>query len=282
MLGVSDLPEIILKGISAGVPPWLPWSKLAVPAMLGGLCLCLRATRPLWRFAFVLLVFQVALRASSWVLGAPWWQGLFGGRKAAFELAYLRAYIPDLGVAAAVVVALWAVKRRRADFFLAVGDLDAPIQPVPWLGIREGGSWRVFGSIFAVVAGLGVLIPTALSVHISPGDVGRAAPLLPAAVAFAAINALTEEIYFRASILATLQGVLGTGHALLLNAVFFGLAHYLYGSPSGFVGFLMTGFLAFLLGKSMLETKGLAWPWFIHFVPDVVIFASYCLLWVQP
>jgi hypothetical protein len=43
----------------------------------------------------------------------------------------------------------------------------------------------------------------------------------------------------------------------------------------------MTGFLAFLLGKSMLETRGLAWPWFIHFVPDVVIFASYAVLWVQ-
>ncbi len=41
----------------------------------------------------------------------------------------------------------------------------------------------------------------------------------------------------------------------------------------------MTGFLAWILGKSMLETRGLLWPWFIHFVPDVVIFASYAVLW---
>jgi hypothetical protein len=44
----------------------------------------------------------------------------------------------------------------------------------------------------------------------------------------------------------------------------------------------MTGFLAWLIGKSMLETGGFLWPWFIHFVPDVVVFASYALLRVQP
>jgi hypothetical protein len=31
----------------------------------------------------------------------------------------------------------------------------------------------------------------------------------------------------------------------------------------------------------MLETRGLAWSLFIRFVPDVVIFASYAILWVQ-
>jgi hypothetical protein len=67
----------------------------------------------------------------------------------------------------------------------------------------------------------------------------------------------------------------------LINAVFFGLAHYLYGSPPGVIGFLMTGFLAWLLGKSMLETKVLFWAWFIHFFADVIIFASYAISWVQ-
>jgi hypothetical protein len=30
----------------------------------------------------------------------------------------------------------------------------------------------------------------------------------------------------------------------------------------------------------MLETKGLLCPWIVHFVPDVVVFASYALLYV--
>ena len=43
----------------------------------------------------------------------------------------------------------------------------------------------------------------------------------------------------------------------------------------------MTAFLAWLIGKSILETKGLFWGWFIHFLPDVVIFASYAIAWYQ-
>jgi membrane protease YdiL (CAAX protease family) len=65
----------------------------------------------------------------------------------------------------------------------------------------------------------------------------------------------------------------------LINVAFFGLAHWLAGSPGGILGFAMTGFLAFLLGKAMLETKGFLWSWIIHFFPDVVIFFSYALVW---
>ena len=109
----------------------------------------------------------------------------------------------------------------------------------------------------------------------------RAVSLLPAVLLFAAVNAFTEEVYFRASFLSTLHEVIGRGHTLLISSVFFGLAHYLYGSPPGIPGALMTGFLAWLLGKAMLETGGLGWPWLIHFAPDVVVFASYAILWVQ-
>ena len=42
----------------------------------------------------------------------------------------------------------------------------------------------------------------------------------------------------------------------------------------------MTGFLAWLIGRSMLETRCMLWPWIIHFCPDVVVFA-YALLSVE-
>ncbi len=54
-------------------------------------------------------------------------------------------------------------------------------------------------------------------------------------------------------------------------AAFFGFAHY-YGMPNGIVGVLMAGVLGWLLGKSMLETRGLFWAWFIHFCQDILIF----------
>jgi hypothetical protein len=68
--------------------------------------------------------------------------------------------------------------------------------------------------------------------------------------------------------------------ALLLTAVFFGLPHH-YGFPPGIGGPILTGFLAWLLGKAMLETMGFPWRWVIHVAPDVVIFFSYALLMVQ-
>ena len=75
--------------------------------------------------------------------------------------------------------------------------------------------------------------------------------------------------------------MIGKTHTLLLTLVFFGLSHWLYGSPPGLVGFAMIGFLAWLMGRSMLETKGMLSPWIIHFSPDVVIFMSYALLFVK-
>lgn len=214
--------------------------------------------------------------------GLPGWPSLSGGPQASCALAHLGALVPDLGVAAVVIAGLWLLKRRRTHFFLAKGQVDAPIRPVPWLGIGKGDTWRAFAWIFAFAAGLAVLIPTALSIHVSSVVLARAAPLLPVAVVFAAINAFTKEVHFRATLLSTLHDVIGRSHALFVNIALFGLAHYLYGSPPGLIGFLLTGFLAFLFGKSMLETRGLAWSLFIRFVPDVVIFASYAILWVQP
>lgn len=177
----------------------------------------------------------------------------------------------------AVLLALGRRKGRREAFFLVKGDLDTPIVPVRWLGIRRSEPWRKYAFIFAAVAGFCVLFPTVLAMRPSEGALVRALPLLPAVVLFVAVNAFTEEVYFRASFLATLGEAIGKTQTLLVSVVFFGLAHYLYGSPPGIAGAAMTGFLAYLLGKAMLETRGLLAPWFIHFVPDVVIFASYAI-----
>jgi len=39
------------------------------------------------------------------------------------------------------------------------------------------------------------------------------------------------------------------------------------------IGVLMAGFLGWLLGKAMVETRGMFWPWCIHLVQDVLIFS---------
>jgi hypothetical protein len=279
MLLVSDLPDVVWHTFSGVVPTWLFWGKVGFLALFLGLCLVWKSIRPLWQYACIMFVFYLAFAASTWIGDTPWWQSRFAGEQPSFSIAYLGAYIRDVGVALIVIVGLWLIKKRRSAFFLVKGQLNAPIEPVRWLGIRQGESWRRFGWIFALVAGAVVLVPTMLGIRLSTGMLLRAVPMLPAAVIFAAINAFTEEIYFRTSLLSTLHEVIGTNNTLLINVFFFGIAHYLYGSPPGIVGFLMTGFLAWIMGKSILETKGLVWAWFIHFVPDVVIFVSYAMTW---
>jgi len=282
MLLVSDLPDIVWHHVGGGqAPGWLFWAKVGLLAVLAGAALATRAMRPLLPFASVILVFYIALGVTGLVRGTAWLQSAFNYEGVSFTRGYLALYVLDAIVALAVIAALWAWKRRRSDFFLAKGDVGAPIAPVRWLAIRPGESWRTFGWIFALVAGLVVMIPTALGMRPSAETLLRALPLLPAVLLFAAVNAFTEEVYFRASFLATLPDAVGRAHALLMTVVYFGLAHYLGGSPPGIIGVAMTGFLAYLLSKAMLETRGLLWAWFIHFVPDVVIFASYAVSFVQ-
>jgi len=281
ILLVSDLPDIIWYAVFGQVPSWLFVAKVGFLALFFALCFLWKTIRPLLPFAFVMLVFYSALVASEWVRTLAWWQGLVSDTEPSFLLGYLRPYVRDVAVTLVVIAALWIVKRRRSEFFFVKGQIDAPIGPIRWLGIRQGESWRKFGWIFALAAALSVAVPTFLAMKLSPDLLLKAVPLLPVVLFYAAINAFNEEMNFRATLFSTLPQVIGKNHALLINIAFFGLAHYLYGSPPGLIGFLMTGFLAWLLGKSMLETKGFFWPWFIHFLPDVVIFFSYAIAWVQ-
>ena len=76
---------------------------------------------------------------------------------------------------------------------------------------------------------------------------------------------------YRAPQLGALTPAVGGAQALLMTAAYFGIGHF-YGVPYGVLGVLMAGLLGWLLGRSMLETKGMFWAWAIHFVMDVVIF----------
>jgi membrane protease YdiL (CAAX protease family) len=282
ILMISDLPDIISKYCFGQVPELLIMFKAAFLLLYLITCLIVKKLRLLLPYTFVMLIFYLSLSASDWVRTSELWIGLIGDDvKPSYTLLYLRPFIRDIGVTLLVAGALWIMNKKLSDFYLVRGQLDAPVEPVRWLGIKEGESWQKFGWIFAVIAALAVAVPTILALRPSAEILKKCIPLIPSAILFAAINAFNEEIYFRATLLSTLPKVIGKNHAMLINVSFFGLAHYLYGSPPGIIGFMMTGFLAFLLGKSMIETKGLLWPWLIHFLPDVIIFFSYAILWVR-
>lgn len=279
VLLVSDLPNVFFVKFLGVDPTWLPWAKVGVLIFALVLCLLLEAIRPLWQFAFVFLIFFLANVAVDWVYYSDFWQNRFYGDTISYTASFIGFHTLDVIRALLVIAALWWVKGNRSAFYLAKGQFDAPIEPVRWLGIGKGESWRIFGWIFTGCAALAIVIPLALSVPLTAEAFSRALPLLPVAILLAGLNAFAEEAYYRASILSTLTDVLGKNQSLLLACIFFGLAHFLYGSPPGILGFALTAFLAFLLGKSMLETKGMFWAWIMHFVPDVFIFFSYAMTW---
>ena len=95
---------------------------------------------------------------------------------------------------------------------------------------------------------------------------------LPTILLEAVVNASTEEITYRASFLSVLENLVGQQQAVYMVAVYFGLIHF-YGIPYGVVGVLLAGFLGWILAKSIQDTGGFFWAWFIHFWQDVWIFA---------
>ena len=74
----------------------------------------------------------------------------------------------------------------------------------------------------------------------------------------ALLNSFSEEMLYRAAPFAGLVPVIGSGQALWLMALWFGLGHYYGGIPSGVMGLVFAGALGLLFGKAMVDTRGIA------------------------
>jgi membrane protease YdiL (CAAX protease family) len=220
----------------------------------------------------IFMVLYLTDALSNWVGTLPLWQRWFAGVSHAFSREMLSAQILRLAVACIMIVTVWLIRPRWGRFLLSRGKLDATAEPVRWLSMDQPLSWKRFGVILCVCITLGTLAFLFISGRPSGDVLDRLIPLLPVVLILSAVNAFSEEITYRASLLAPLRAVVGKSQALLLTAALFGFWHF-YGVPYGIVGVIMAGVLGWLLGKSMLETKGIFWAWFIHFWQDVAIFA---------
>jgi hypothetical protein len=92
-------------------------------------------------------------------------------------------------------------------------------------------------------------------------------------VVLALMNAFTEEMITRFSVVALLDNLIPLPYVYLTSALICGSVHY-FGMPGKIPGVLMAGFLGWLLAKSIGETQGFFWAWLIHFLQDVIIFAG--------
>ncbi len=261
-LAISNLPAILWREIFGEIPPWHFWVRIGLLAVLFVATFLFKVIHPLRQYFLIFFI----LLSSEWVFG---WLGREGDN---FIQTMLGIQLRRFSIALLMVVIMLLLKKRREAFFLVKGQVDAPVEPVRWLGIKDGVTWTKFGMIMTLVISLPFLGFLVFAGKPSLATLAQIWPFLPAVLLFSAMNAFSEEMSYRAAPIATLLNPVGGQQALLLTSAYFGLAHF-YGVPYHIIGVIMTGVLGWLLGKSMLETKGFFWAWFIHFIQDVMIFS---------
>ena len=282
LLLASNLPRIILQEVFDFQVSSDLGSGIAAVVVLSGLALtfiwgAVRSLRPFF------ILFSVLVGAEWFVFTKVDQLSFYKAWSAnpSFNVLMLADQSLRLMVTLLIIAALFILKKNRSAFFLVKGDTNALTEPVNWMGIKRGERWKQVGRNFSVILSLGTLTFLILAGRPPLDIVLRALPFLPAILIAAMLNAFNEEMTYKASFLSVLEDVVGRKHALWLMAAYFGIGHF-YGIPYGVVGVLMAGFLGWFLGKSMLETRGLWWAWFIHFWQDVLIFAFLAIGSITP
>jgi hypothetical protein len=279
---LSILPNILFQEITGGMPNWLFGAKLTVIAVLLFLSLFWAPARSLQRYFLVFLVIVVADLLGSWLASLPQWQAWLSTEISDFVPYLLGDQLVRMIMAAVIIVGLLLIGFRRGQFFLRLGELNAPAPPWPEVGVNKPSSWRLLGVRLSLLAFFVLLLVIGFfySGRVTLDAVWAAAPLLPLIILFAGTNSLYEEIAYRAALLAPIHRVLGKTQAVLLTAAFFGIGHF-YGVPNGLLGVAFSAFFGWILARSMLETKGIFWPWLIHMIADTVIFSFLAIGAVQ-
>lgn len=265
----SALPAIVWhRLVDDQLPVWLPGAQALVLAAWLPVIGRLNSMKPLWGFIAALAALQLGLfvvslvleipRYEEWARDAPDYQEVFAS---AFILL-----IPGL----LMLVTAAADGLGRRELFLRRGNVAAPSR-IP--GTRRRISWRRLGPFLVAVLTVPLAVQLVSENEPDFDRVGKAVAVLPLALVFGAINALSEEVRFRCVLLARLTPVLGAEAAIWMTALSFGLAHWYGGNPSGPTGVAMTTVFGLVLAKSMIETRGLLWAWAMHGAADVVIFA---------
>ncbi len=173
----------------------------------------------------------------------------------AFVDGKLKYQIVTFAVALGVLAATYALTPQNARRFYKPGNLNAPAEPIKWLGIKPTDTWKTVGRSFAIIVSLAtgafIYFNVAQGQSLEAGN----ARYLPFILVLAAMNAFTEEAITRLSVVTALHGIMPRPVIYIVSALIFGIPHY-FGVPGGIVSSLMAGFLGWLLAKSIAETEG--------------------------
>lgn len=180
-------------------------------------------------------------------------------------------------LAAIVLLLTYFLNPENFARFFRMGDVDAHISKIAWLGVTGNETWLEIASSIGVFITLGTGIFMFFQLKKAGVDYRHFIFSLLWSIPFSAANAFSEEAIFRIGIVSPLYGIFSVAVIVLISGVVFGVPHY-FGMPKGIVGVLMAGFLGWLLAMSLVETQGLFIAWTIHFAQDVVIITSMILM----
>jgi membrane protease YdiL (CAAX protease family) len=269
MLLLSKLPLVIARDLLKTDIPWIVPAWLGFALLLYALGWVWGPMKPLRMFFLSMgLVLLIGFVINPFLFQSATWQNLFGAAPTIVNLFVTRIVFILETLLVLGGLSQWGLKRK--ELFLVRGDLNAPVKAIFLAGRGAWLRWTVFGTaMILLIAGAFTFYMDRTYAHAS---LTNALPWLPLIVLAAVGNAFYEEGLFRAAPLALLQPAVGPIQALLITSVWFGFSHFYGGIPSGYAGLVMSGMGGLLMGRAMLDTRGMGWPMIIHILFDSIIF----------
>ncbi len=220
----------------------------------------------------VIIAFTIALVfISHWANGIV----IFEGLSTKINKQILYQSITLLGTMV-FLFALWLTKKNTFKAYFRKGNLSADILPEPFMGIqpKESENWIHLGRNFSVIiSGVTAIVIYFQLIGGNGISIGTMVSMLPFSIVFALSNSFVEESITRLGVVVVLKDAVKDRTIPFVSALLFGSIHY-WGNPGGILGVLVAGFLGWFLTKSILETKGIFWAWWIHFLQDVIIITA--------
>jgi membrane protease YdiL (CAAX protease family) len=218
---------------------------------------------PLLGFAFVFLVFFLANNGVGRVRSTEFWQSRFEYEGVAYPAFFLPFHTLDILRTLLVIAALWFVKRNRADFFLAKGQM-------------KSGRGNIIVTILLL------LFPIILALTMNKLSV----VIVSTVVWQFVFSGFGEEFVWRGYVQSRLNQAFGRpmrmfgvqfGWGLLLTSLLFGLLHAFntYDPAIGFAALswgsaLASAFAGVMFGVIREKTGTLLAPGIARGLPDAV------------
>ncbi len=182
-----------------------------------------------------------------------------------------------LGVAVLSMISSYCFNPESFKSIMSFGNISAVGEELKIFGIKKGDSWLKTGISLSVFISIVTGVFMYFQLKGQPIDYSLLKTGLLWIVLFSLTNSFSEEMIYRIGINGPLYGLLPPNKIFLISAIVFGLAHY-GGMPNGIIGIALAGILGYVLSKSVHETNGIFWAWFIHFLQDVIIISSLFLI----